>query len=159
MKLIIFLLFPYVYYVACSNSYIIPNLTANWFQASDHCKSRGMELVSIANQAEYNQLTEFVARELNCTELCAVWIGANDLGSEGTFTWTATGRWVGFTNWKSNQPDNTNGVFEEHCVEVLYFPAYDFIWQWNDSVCKHEKYFACERVKMNNYIPDFDWKN
>nr|XP_019932676.2 lectin subunit alpha-like [Aedes albopictus] len=145
MKLIIFLLLPYVYHVLCSNSYIIPNLKANWHQASDHCKSSGMELVTITNQADYNQLTAFVARELNCTVLCAVWIGANDLGSEGTFTWTATGRRVGFTYWKSNQPDNKHGELEEHCVEVLHHPKDNFLWQWNDSVCKHEKYFVCER--------------
>ncbi|XP_021694410.1 C-type lectin 37Db-like [Aedes aegypti] len=113
MKLIVSFLLLYVYLVSCSSPYHIPNVKANWHQAFDHCKYNGMELVSIANHVAYNQLTAQVAQELNCSRICAVWIGANDLANEGTFAWAATGLRVSFANWKSNQPDNKHGDLEE----------------------------------------------
>lgn len=102
-------------------------LQANWHQAFDHCKYNGMELVSIANHVAYNQLTAQVAQELNCSRICAVWIGANDLANEGTFAWAATGLRVSFANWKSNQPDNKHGDLEEDWVEVLHHPSDNFL--------------------------------
>lgn len=172
MEIIALILLSFAYLVSCTNPYYIPNikvrynclmrrinfdlhnLQANWHQAFDHCKFNGMELVTIANHQEYNQLTAHVAQELNCTQICAVWIGANDLANEGTFTWASTGRRVAFTNWKSNQPDNKNDDLEEDCVEVLHHPEGNFMWQWNDSVCTHEKFFVCEKV--NTCIQEFN---
>ncbi|XP_062549959.1 perlucin-like [Armigeres subalbatus] len=138
----------------CVNPYVIPNIRVNWHKAHEFCKYNGMELASVTDWATHKKLTEFVAQELNCSTWCAVWIGANDLGDEGSFTWVGTGRRVVFDNWKPNQPSNSNGDQEEHCVEILYHPRGGFNWQWNDGVCKHEKYFVCEKV-YNCEIQEF----
>nr|XP_029712551.1 C-type lectin 37Db-like [Aedes albopictus] len=131
-----------------AKTYIIPNLKASWHQANDHCKVNNMQLASFANDEEHNMLIKLMNEQLNCTVVCRVWIGANDLAHEGIFTWASTGKTIGFQKWKRDQPDNGSGWNkEEDCVEVLYEPSIRWIWEWNDLVCGNDGHFVCETEK------------
>jgi len=35
------------------------------------------------------------------------WIGLNDIGTEGTFTWADDSALGGYTNWNTGEPDST----------------------------------------------------
>lgn len=54
------------------------------------------------------------------------WIGLNDVGNEGVFTWTS-GAPVAFTNWNGGEPNNSNGT--EHYAEMFGSNG-----EWNDNV-------------------------
>src|SRR5262245_19578749 len=53
------------------------------------------------------------------------WIGLNDFGNEGVFSWTS-GAPVGFTNWNAGEPNNSGG--NEHAVELFGSNG-----EWNDN--------------------------
>jgi len=63
------------------------------------------------------------------------WIGLNDLGNEGTFTWTG-GKPLNYTNWKSGEPNNHGG--DEHCVYLN--PE----GKWMDQECEARFHILCE---------------
>ncbi|XP_061400989.1 lectin subunit alpha-like [Musca vetustissima] len=70
------------------------------------------------------------------------WLGGNDLGVEGKFTWSSTGKRFEFSNWSNHQPDNYKSY--EHCVH--------FYWktdlEWNDALCATKMGFICEENRF-----------
>ncbi len=66
-----------------------------------------------------------------------IWIGLNDLDTEGTFVWEDNTP-LGFTSWKPGDPNNMWNL--EHCVEVNYEQR----GYWNDIGCGDLKTFACK---------------
>jgi hypothetical protein len=53
------------------------------------------------------------------------WIGLNDFGNEGVFTWTS-GEPVNYTNWNAGEPNNSGG--NENAVEMFGSNG-----EWNDN--------------------------
>jgi len=66
-----------------------------------------------------------------------VWIGFNDVTTEGAFRW-ADGSHVTYTKWAWNQPDNHNDY--ENCVEMKVNGG-----SWEDTSCGRKLPFVCER--------------
>ncbi|XP_072175009.1 echinoidin-like [Diadema setosum] len=87
-------------------------------------------LVSIHSQEEMDFLiTLFESiRNKRFSGRQMVWIGLNDLESEGSFEWS-DGSDVNYTFWYTDRPNNYNN--EQHCVE--YDVARDY--RWNDLQC------------------------
>lgn len=61
------------------------------------------------------------------------WIGLNDAGHEGTFTWSS-GQSVSYTNWSPGQPDNARG---DENYAMMWTPTSlpqspEYWSQWND---------------------------
>lgn len=75
---------------------------------------------------EYNRLSGF-----------GLWIGLNDLLSEGSFTWADGSALDGFRNWADTQPDDYEG--KEDCVETEYTNS-----TWNDYKCEELLWSFCE---------------
>jgi len=85
------------------------------------------------------------------------WSRCNTRGPYGIYIWTA-GQWenhksrskfvwkfingdqrsMGYTNWDSGQPDNSDG--KEACVNLWKKYGY----KWNDEPCGHRYCFVCE---------------
>ena len=57
---------------------------------------------------------------------CALWLGSNDLDSQGDFRWLPSGRQLTFVNWDENQPDNQY----EHCIAYVHQSR-----KWHDVNC------------------------
>ncbi|XP_065348723.1 P-selectin-like [Cloeon dipterum] len=114
-----------------------PTQKGNWYLASQFCKSNGLELVSIETEAESIALVEALGETTD-----RFWLSGTDLGSEGKFYWSATGKNIGlFSDFSSGQPDNYKG--NEHCLQ-LWTNTPNKTYAWNDNVCEHMYRFICE---------------
>ncbi|KAF4518118.1 hypothetical protein B566_EDAN007819 [Ephemera danica] len=117
----------------------------NWHEASDYCRSRGMELVTIETEAENNALIKKVNELLENEEPSFdsyFWIGLNDLGKEGEYRWTLTGTVADYTFWNPGDPNN-NGLDgkPEHCVDIWKISTGT---AWNDWGCTNKGRFICQ---------------
>ena len=83
-----------------------------------------------------NNLVTDYARGITNTDF---WFGINDIDIDGTFQY-ATGGNLDFTNWRSGQPDNYDGV--EDCVRTEGGTT------WNDDNCANDQYptSICEMI-------------
>lgn len=71
------------------------------------------------------------------------WTSASDDGSEGRWTWMATGRPVGFANWKRGDPvwgDQPNGGVEQNYMKI----SRSNNGQWFDIEQDNSIYSICE---------------
>ena len=101
-------------------------------QAQQECESRGpsWNLATISSQAE----NDFVY-SLTDAEHPWVWIGLNDVDTEGVFEW-ASGETLTFTDW-AGEPNNLNN---EDCARIEGSG-------WNDAYCwfvDSRTAFVCE---------------
>lgn len=99
-------------YRATAASWYTVSLTAmNWHDANSFAQTMGGHLASVTDLAE----TDFVVQFLGRIGVSSVWIGLNDLASEGAYVWT-TGEPATFMNWSSGEP---NDQFNEDAVQFL----------------------------------------
>lgn len=98
------------------HTYYISTIPNFWPEAQAAAQAIGANLVAIDNAAE----NEFV-RTLSTS---TIWIGLNDLASEGNFVWT-NGDPVTYTNWAPGEPNNNNN---EDIVEMSTTSGL-----WNDA--------------------------
>ena len=92
--------------------------------AEAYAQSLGGHLVSIANAAE-NEAVRQLFVQSGSTQ---IWIGFNDIASEGAFVWT-DGSPVTFTAWNVGEPNNSGG---EDCADM------EGPGSWNDLPCFYE---------------------
>ncbi|MBU1410736.1 CotH kinase family protein [Myxococcota bacterium] len=64
------------------------------------------------------------------------WIGANDLDTEGTFTWT-DGTPFDAAFWADGEPNNADGW--ENCAHLASWAG----GRWNDIPCDYTMYYVC----------------
>jgi C-type mannose receptor len=107
------------------------------------CQNRGSDLASIPNGQAAATIASLLQQSNLATSVPAgrFWIGALDLATEGSFSWSDGSPWA-YTNWAGDQPDNAGDV--EDCVEIIT-PADSAVlaWRWNDANCNHGKAFVC----------------
>ncbi|XP_022109148.1 macrophage mannose receptor 1-like [Acanthaster planci] len=115
--------------------------TQNWQDADTQCRLEGAHLISIA---DFNEQL-YVFTRANFLSTGAIWIGADDLSSEGGFRWT-DGSPFRFINWAAGEPNN-DGVNGENCGEL-----YTSDGTWNDNKCFAERMYAC---KQSAYIQTY----
>ncbi|XP_071507011.1 macrophage mannose receptor 1-like [Diadema antillarum] len=109
----------------------------NWDEAQMQCKLGGGDLLSIADNTEQTYIT---TRLLYVTQ-SSLWIGANDLSSEGGWQWI-DGSGFSYLNWNVDEPNNYEDG--EHCVEI-----YAGNGKWNDFFCDRGLGYIC---KKNGYL-------
>ncbi|XP_053891584.1 pulmonary surfactant-associated protein D-like [Malaclemys terrapin pileata] len=94
------------------------------------CSKAGGLLASPRNSAENSAIQQIAARHKKMP-----FLGLNDIQTEGTFK-HLNGEALGYSNWASNKPDNSEGI--EDCVEVR--PS----GKWNDKSCAEKQLIICE---------------
>ncbi|EDV91686.1 C-type lectin 37Da [Drosophila grimshawi] len=118
--------------------YIEPMNKVNWFQAAATCRTMNAHLASIEDKPEMEALVKYMrAKGFKSNDY--FWISGNDLGTEGAFYWSSTGRPLTYAPWNGakQMPDNYGG--NENCVHM--FATRDLI---NDANCKILMQFVCE---------------
>ncbi|XP_052068956.1 perlucin-like protein [Mytilus californianus] len=73
-----------------------------------------------------------------------MYIGLNDLVTEGTFHWVANGKQATYFNWGPTQPNNRGG--NENCVAMRVDPVIGFNYSWTDGPCTVPTTYICEMV-------------
>lgn len=101
--------------------------TRNWTDARDVCAGHQAHLVVVDDDVENTFVRSFLGNDV-------LWIGFHDRDTEGNFEWIS-GAPVGFTNWRVDEPNNSN---DEDCTEM------DSDGLWNDIDCGQGRRFLCE---------------
>lgn len=114
--------------------------TLNWNDAEAACVTWGGHLAGVATTAE-NELVVTALREAGVQEL--VWVGANDLTTEGTWQF-ANGEAYAYTTgqppWGEGKPNDFN--MAEDCASVDTMTAEGL---WNDVSCEDLLPSLCEK--------------
>ncbi len=116
-------------YVYGEHYYIFVETQCTWEEAKVKCEEMGGHLVTIQDADENEFVRGFVG-------VNSVWIGANDIDTEGTYVWI-TGEEFNYTNWASGEPNNSGGIED-------YIMIYSSSGLWNDTTATHTAYFVCE---------------
>jgi cysteine-rich repeat protein len=116
--------------------YLFVTTGFSWRDARDNCRGWGGDLVVVDTATEAAWLS--LIRGFTGT----AWIGLNDRGSEGNYTWSS-GASSSYRAWASGEPNNR--FFSEDCVEQYGQDGGDNRARWNDSNCDDRRNAICER--------------
>ncbi|WP_309892102.1 C-type lectin domain-containing protein [Archangium sp.] len=122
------------------NDYLFVTTPKSWPEAQALCAISGYKLVTINDSNEES----FLAQHESSFGQYNWWIGLNDRGIEGFFTWD--GGASTYTNYYPSEPNNYNGA--EDCVADRYRgdDGSTQSEQWNDWDCNRAFPFICERA-------------
>ncbi len=116
-----------------------------WQAAQDACVAKGAHLASITSATE----NSWIEKQLYNPSISSVWIGANDVTSEGTWQW-ANGESWDYTNWNTGEPNNSGG--NENAVEMWMANG----GVWNDVTAEAPHSYLCEwdsvPPHLNGYV-------
>lgn len=110
--------------------YFFSSEAQSWTGARDDCRRRLGELGAITSREE-DELVGAIAED-------ALWIGANDRQSEGTFVWD-NGEPFAFQRFASGEPDDLLNL--QDCVEKREGDGL-----WVDRACELTRRYVCERA-------------
>ena len=123
--------------------YQLIDVGMTWEEAQAYCQSVGGHLVTITSQEEQN----FIESLLSYGTKNNYWLGGFK-GDTGQWQWI-TGETPVYSNWASNQPDNTNGLENALMIYKGINPVNpNQPGQWNDlnsnGTCGTETFFGTE---------------
>ncbi|XP_066304554.1 lymphocyte antigen 75-like [Branchiostoma lanceolatum] len=102
-----------------------------WREAQLMCGQRGGDLLSITTPHEQFYITGLLS---SVTGMASLWIGANNLGTQGGWRWNDGSAFVYF-NWASGP----NGGSTDNCVEITSSNG-----RWNDLSCDEGRGYICK---------------
>ena len=120
-----------------NNCYFFGINKINWHEAKKECEGRQSHLVKIDSSAESRWLgSEFYHTGITDD---ALWIGANDLMTEGKWTWISDHSTLAYSYWRKGEPNNNGGV--EDCGQLYKQHSLT----WNDAICSERHGYICEK--------------
>jgi len=123
----------------------LPWNALSWTEAELYCKTmEGGHLLSIRTPNESRWVTDRIRQIRQVIGFSKFWIGASDLGHEGTYQWSDddTNRPVNFTRWAVGEPSLVDANRrKEDCVAIHADPDWG---KWSDEKCIMETPFVCK---------------
>ncbi|CAC5421972.1 unnamed protein product [Mytilus coruscus] len=114
--------------------YLFVYKKAIWSNAKNECQQKGGYLVKVESVAENLWLISALKAE--------VWIGLNDIQTEGQWRWTSDNTGISFSYWQSHQP---NSGRRENCVHYCKTGCGRNAYGWNDLPCSRPQGYICEK--------------
>lgn len=116
--------------------YMIFRTPTNWQTARQMCEAINAHLAVSTSQTE-NDLFSPLA------QLDDIWVGGNDISTEGAWVWLNGESMAGYTNWRMGEPNNSTGTdpMGEDCMII----EGDNGGLWDDRSCLREYGYICER--------------
>jgi hypothetical protein len=122
-----------------SSCYALSTTNTTWTAVLAEAQAAGGSLASVGSAAENAFiLATFMPGQSR------LWIGLNDIASEGTFVWS-NGDAVTYTNWSAGEP---NQFGDEDAVEM-----YDS-GQWNDLGANNSRFGVIEVAAAQSTVPE-----
>jgi hypothetical protein len=116
-----------------SHTYVISSVARTWADASRACAELDMGLVTLDDSAEEAWLLGQMPSTAG-----EWWLGYNDVGIEGFWTWV--GGPSSYTRWNPGEP---NGAYStEDCATASRNAG------WNDAQCSQTRVYACESIPV-----------
>ena len=118
------------------------DLVITWTEARSQCQNKGMELVSINSQQEFDYITSLLNSmirqlEINCMY---IWTSGNNNNNNGDWLWGNSENPVTYV-WDLFQPD---GYFvESACAAIYIFTEF----KMSAAECSDQKCFLCEIIQ------------
>ncbi|HYO58560.1 lectin-like protein [Archangium sp.] len=128
---------------ANGHDYLFVTTLKTWDEAQAYCQlAGGYSLVTINDAAE-EMFLQYQEHARGQGLLYGWWIGANDRGIEGSWTWV--NGTSSYTNWYPGEPNDA--YYREDCATDRFGnPSGGFYTeQWNDDSCSVPHPFICER--------------
>ncbi|XP_075047311.1 C-type lectin domain family 11 member A [Mixophyes fleayi] len=123
------------YYRKC---YLIFQHFENYATAQQLCHSRGGNLAMPIDQQEFTALAQYIHDSFFPFNW-PIWIGINDLRSDGLYLFE-NGHRVSYFNWfKDHLVTQPNGGIVENCVSISSDDG-----KWWDNDCSRRMYYVCE---------------
>ncbi|XP_021354593.1 macrophage mannose receptor 1-like isoform X2 [Mizuhopecten yessoensis] len=114
----------------------------DWNDARTTCRHQGGDLLSIASREEQFYITGRIRTMVSI----AMWIGANDRGSEGGWSWTDRSPFA-YLNWQSGEPNDYH--HNEDCGAIFTQKG-----TWNDSPCTQRNGYICKKLgRVHTTVP------
>ncbi|KAL9974658.1 hypothetical protein ACROYT_G011721 [Oculina patagonica] len=101
----------------------------SWSTAKSHCESLGAILVTIHSEEENSFVHTLISE--------GIWLGGNDINSEGSWVWEDGENWGRFTSWISGEPNNQ---YNEDCLVMVFE-----VGNWNDLSCSASRARVCKK--------------
>uniref|UniRef100_A0A671TZF3 Mannose receptor, C type 1b n=1 Tax=Sparus aurata TaxID=8175 RepID=A0A671TZF3_SPAAU len=117
-----------------------------WSNAQKECRKEGGDLVSVRNVEDHS----FVISQLGYASTDELWIGLNDIRTEGLFDWSDHSP-VTFTSWEFGKPSVSTGA--EDCVIIAGEKG-----NWGDRSCDEQHGFICMKQSSTDSTGDEGWK-
>ncbi len=106
--------------------------TASWAGARLQCQFLSGDLARIDDSATNGILSSLVP-----SAFPEAWLLGTDASSEGSWNWD--GQAMTYTNWRSGEPNNGNGV--ENCLMLMSNQG----GTWDDRNCNEQLGYICQR--------------
>jgi hypothetical protein len=119
-----------------SGEYCVVNADLSWEEARDQCLSAGAALAVLEGPNENQRLAAAIGPKLG---VASVWVGWNDLKTEGTWEWVSHERPTYFP-WRPGEPNNYKA--DEDCGEWYLDNG-----EMNDLPCSFRRAYICERPR------------
>ncbi|XP_046363217.1 C-type lectin mannose-binding isoform-like isoform X1 [Haliotis rufescens] len=122
-----------------SSCYAFYNMKANFIEASSLCSSfGGSYLAEIETEGENLHIKAYMQLQ-NTDGVDGVWLGGNDIMSEGLWVWDKSETSIQYFDWGSGQPDDSGS--KQNCMSLWKH----FAFKWADHYCTDKLAFLCEQ--------------